>query len=609
MKELQLNLNLNLKKDNSMLDKNVYFINNNIIENNIKLSTKIRPSILHSICSAFPVCKRTLIELVLNELFHEFVTKPDGIIEDAKYGICIPTLYSVLLLTVCHVHKLREYEEEWFEEFLKNNKFSFLTPSGCKTEVLFNLLNVLACFGSLKKRPANMQGVELVLLRLGISFYFSLCYIMDYPFSTNRIIKALISGAHEWIHGSQYYNNNHNDIDINNLINYKNLDIKISNYCDNYNSNKNSYFSRMNNTNNSNKFALKKISLSNKKDKILIQENTIKNLVGIFDDFTIKLICKYGYRPHCINWNDITLYIKEMNDLALLNLFKFTKNNSNFFDDNFLNEFIYLFNNITNENEKFSSLTGTVSNKSLLGNKHTDSSSDLFNYVSNNNNCNSLNEFKKIMNKDTYRESNNGECSEKYGFSNNISNLKNDKFLLYEFQDSDDQSDNYDEYCIDNAFNQEFIEKLYLSSHNKNNALNAISSKIKEMTSSKPAKLFSLNKLTKKQLNKFQVKNSTSSYIIKSNKIDNISKTKSHIDAANNEADVIYRANRDIVPKTFVKKPSWFGFSKLSDQLTTKQNNQNIAFKRTTINSLLNYITHKQQIYESEDNEDPLNVL
>ncbi|KAK6589458.1 hypothetical protein RS030_203218 [Cryptosporidium xiaoi] len=597
MKDLQLNLNLNPKKDNVMFDKDVYFINNNIIENNIKLSTKIRPSILHSICSAFPVCKRTLIELVLNELFHEFVTKPDGIIEDAKYGICIPTLYSVLLLTVCHVHKLKEYEEEWFEEFLKNNKFSFLTPSGCKTEVLFNLLNVLACFGSLKKRPANMQGVELVLLRLGISFYFSLCYIMDYPFSTNRIIKALISGAHEWIHGSQYYNNNHNDID----------NLKISNYFDNYNSSKNVYFSQMNNTNNSNKFGLKKISSSNKKDKILIQENTIKNLVDIFDDFTIKLICKYGYRPHCINWNDITLYIKEMNDLALLNLFKFTKNNSNFFDDNFLNEFIYLFNNITSENGKFSSLTEIVGNKNLLGNKHTESSSDFFNYVSNNNNCSSLNEFKKIMYKDTYTymESNNGECSEKYSFSN----FKNDKFLLSEFQDSDDQSDNYDDYCIDNAFNQEFIEKLYLSSHNKNNALNAISSKIKEMTSSKSAKIFSLNKLAKKQLNKFQVKNSTSSYIIKSNKIDNMSKTKPHIDTVNNDADVIYRENRDVVPKTFVKKPSWFGFSKISDQLTTRQNNQNIAFKRTTINSLLNYITHKQQIYESEDNEDPLNVL
>ncbi|KAH8739967.1 hypothetical protein FG386_001080 [Cryptosporidium ryanae] len=616
MNELTLNLELNLKKDDIMLNKDIYFLNrNNLIENHIiRLSTEIRPSVLHSICSAFPVCKRTLIEIVINELFHEFVTKPDGMVEDAKYSLCIPTLYSVLLLTVCHVHKLKDHEEEWFEEFLKNKKFSFLTPSGCKTEALFNLLNVLACFGSLKKRPANMQGVELVLLRLGISFYFSLCYIMDYPFSTNRIIKALISGAHEWIHGSKYTKNNVNNsnsdygYNINHFHNYKYFNCNINNNFDGYNNNKNITLAKMSSMSNSNKFVMRKISFNNKKEKMLIQENTIKNLIGVFDDFTIKLICKYGYRPHCINWNEVTLYINEMNDLTLLNLFKFTKNN-NFFDDNFLNEFIYSFNNINdNEVEELSNSIKT-SNEHLLNNRHANLSSGLSNYINSNDYNYNIDEFKKIIDEGVYKDSN---CQ--YSSIYNKQNYGSDRFSLSEFQDSDEQSDDYDNYYIDNALNQEFIEKLHLSSHTKNNALTAISSKIKEMASSKSAKLFNLNKLTKKQLNRTQLKNCTNN-VTKGSSYNDMSKNKSIMETANTRTNTIYKTNnsinKDSYLKNIVKKPLWFGFSKqFSDQSNTKQNNSgNSTPKKEGISNLLNYISHKQQIYESEDNEDPLNVL
>ncbi|KAL7067965.1 hypothetical protein ACR3K2_15700 [Cryptosporidium serpentis] len=265
--------------------------------NNGNNNYSVRPSILVSLCSAFSPSQRGLVESVTNILFSEFLTKSKILSEDASYNLCIPSMYSVLLLTICHVHNLAEYEEEWFVEFLKNRKFPILTPSGFKSEILLNLLNALACFGSsLKRRPSNMQRLEVTLLRLGISFYISLYSIMDHSFSTNRFIRALIVGAYVWIHGTT-----------------------SRSFTSNLASNQRDFF---NNTNFETLI----------KSKEVVQDHIVKNLISLFDDFSIQLIFVYGYRPHSVTWADIDLYIKSTNDPILENIFILTTNDKFFFN-------------------------------------------------------------------------------------------------------------------------------------------------------------------------------------------------------------------------------------------------------------------------------------
>ncbi|KAK9171800.1 Uncharacterized protein cmbei_7005260 [Cryptosporidium meleagridis] len=521
----------------------------------------VRPSVLHSISSAFPANKRGLIELVVTELFNEFSVKPDHMVEDAKYGLCIPTLYSVLLLTIYHVHKLKDFEEEWFEGFLKSRKFPLLTPFGCKNEALFNLLNALACFGSsLKKRPAVMQGVELVLLRLGISFYFSLCQIMDHPFSTNRFIKALITGAHEWIHGSQGQN--------------------IPNKLDG------AFSSR------------KKSSFSRKRSKELIQEHTVKSLIGIFDDFSIKLICNFGYRPNCITWNEVNKYVQNLKDSSLSSLFKSSNSNGGFFQETTMNEFVrsvyslYQFN----ESKKDSSISRNIDKNQYCENSHNIVQSTLI--LTDN----------KILKRDLLIE----EYS--MGFidvSNSLNSYqKEDTFSLSEFQESDE----YDSEEIDNEFDQEFSEKLYNSDANTNKALDAISSKLKGMSVSTSGRIFNLNLLTKKYLNKAQ------SSLYKSNsKGMGITENKKNKDLSSKEClseKIESLKNIQFESNSVSRRPSWSQFAHIFSVHGTNsiQNPRNDRIDTKLIKSdpnmnTPNYIKHKQQIYESEDDEDPLNVL
>ncbi|OII77549.1 hypothetical protein cand_017090 [Cryptosporidium andersoni] len=266
-----------------------------IINTNNGNNYSVRPSILVSLCSAFSPSQRGLVESVTNILFSEFLTKSKISSEDASYNLCIPSMYSVLLLTICHVHNLAEHEEEWFVEFLKNRKFPILTPSGFKSEILLNLLNALACFGSsLKRRPSNMQRLEVTLLRLGISFYISLYTIMDHSFSTNRFVRALIVGVYSWIHGTTS-----RSFTSNLTLNQRGL---------------------FDNTNN-------KIIKSK-----VVQDHIVRNLISLFDDFSIQLIFVYGYRPHSVTWADIDLYIKSTNDPILENIFILTTSDKFFFN-------------------------------------------------------------------------------------------------------------------------------------------------------------------------------------------------------------------------------------------------------------------------------------
>ncbi|KAH8582362.1 uncharacterized protein ELE39_003141 [Cryptosporidium sp. chipmunk genotype I] len=520
----------------------------------------VRPSVLHSISSAFPANKRGLIELVVTELFNEFSVKPDNMIEDAKYGLCIPTLYSVLLLTVCHVHKLKDFEEEWFEGFLKSRKFPLLTPFGCKNEALFNLLNALACFGSsLKKRPAVMQGVELVLLRLGISFYFSLCQIMDHPFSTNRFIKALITGAHEWIHGSQgqYIPNK--------------LDGTFS--------------------------SRKKSSFTRKRSKELIQEHTVRSLIGIFDDFSIKLICNFGYRPNCITWNDINRYVQNLNDSSLSSLFKSSNSNGGFFQETMVNEFVRSLYSLYKFAEPFkdSSITTKADANHYCENSHDLMQNALI--LTDN----------KIFNRDLPIE----EYS--MGFidiSNNMSNYqKEDTFSLSELQESDE----YDSEEIDNEFDREFSEKLYNSDANTNKALDAISSKLKGMSVSTSGRIFNLNLLTKKYLNKAQnslYKSNSKGAGINDKKNKHLSSKESLNEKIESLKNIQFESN------SVSRRPSWSQFAHIfsSHGVNTSQNPRHDSIETKSIKSTTSintpsFIKQKQQIYESEDDEDPLNVL
>ncbi|CUV07517.1 unnamed protein product [Cryptosporidium hominis] len=521
----------------------------------------VRPSVLHSISSAFPANKRGLIELVVTELFNEFSVKPDNMVEDAKYGLCIPTLYSVLLLTICHVHKLKDFEEEWFEGFLKSRKFPLLTPFGCKNEALFNLLSALACFGSsLKKRPAVMQGVELVLLRLGISFYFSLCQIMDHPFSTNRFIKALITGAHEWIHGSQgqYIPN------------------KLEG----------TFSSR------------KKSSFTRKRSKELIQEHTVKSLIGIFDDFSIKLICNFGYRPNCITWNEVNKYVQNLKDSSLSNLFKSSNSNGGFFQETTMNEFIrsvyslYQFN----ESKKDSLISSNIDTNQYYENSNNIVQNTLI--LTDN----------KILKRDLPIE----EYS--MGFidiSNNLSSYqKEDTFSLSEFQESDE----YDSEEIDNEFDQEFSEKLYNLDANTNKALDAISSKLKGMSVSTSGRIFNLNLLTKKYLNKAQsslYKSNSKGMVATENKKN---KDLSSKECINEKIESL--KNIQFESNSVSRRPSWSQFAHIFSihGANSNQNPRNDPIDTKLIKSSSNintpnYIKQKQQIYESEDDEDPLNVL
>ncbi|OII75182.1 uncharacterized protein cubi_03198 [Cryptosporidium ubiquitum] len=520
----------------------------------------VRPSVLHSISSAFPANKRGLIELVVTELFNEFSVKPDNMIEDAKYGLCIPTLYSVLLLTICHVHKLKDFEE-WFEGFLKSKKFPLLTPSGCKNEALFNLLNALACFGSsLKKRPAAMQGVELVLLRLGISFYFSLCQIMDHPFSTNRFIRALITGAHEWIHGSQGQ--------------------YVPNKLDG------SFHLR------------RKSSFTRKRSKELIQEHTVKSLIDIFDDFSIKLICNFGYKPNCITWNEVNKYVQSLNDSLLSSLFKNSNINGGFFQETMVNEFVRSFYSLYRYKEPSKE---SVTSIKADPNHYYGSSHDLMQKAL-------ICPENKVPDKDLPIE----EYS--LGFtdiSNNMNNYqKEDTFSLSEFQESDD----YDDEEIDNEFDQEFSEKLYNSDVNTNKALDAISSKLKGMSVSTSGRIFNLNLLTKKYLNKAQ--NSLNKGSSKGTGITDPKKSKQPMSKEPLNEKIESLKNIQFESSSVSKRPSWSQFAQIfsSHGVNLNQNSKpnsidSKSIKSTATMNTPNYMTYKQQIYESEDDEDPLNVL
>lgn len=520
----------------------------------------VRPSVLHSISSAFPANKRGLIELVVIELFNEFSVKPDNMIEDAKYGLCIPTLYSVLLLTICHVHKLKDFEEEWFEGFLKSNKFPLLTPFGCKTEALFNLLNALACFGSsLKKRPATMQGVELVLLRLGISFYFSLCQIMDHPFSTNRFIRALITGAHEWIHGSQGQ-----------YIPGK-LEGTLS-------SGRRSSFTR-------------------RKSKELVQEHTVKSLIDIFDDFSIKLICSFGYRPNCITWNEVNKHVQGLNDSSLLNLFKGSNLNGGFFQEEMVNEFVRSFYSLYQFKELPKDCTvSTRTDQSLcLGKSHS-----LLQDIS-------AFQDDKALCKDLPIEEYSMSIKD---FSSLSSYQKEDTFSLSELQESDNDDDDDEE--LDNEFDQEFSEKLYNSDVNTNKALDAISSKLKGMSVSTSGRIFNLNLLTKKYLNKAQ------SSLHKGAGLTDSKKNKYQIprEASFLNEKIESLKNIQFESNPTSRRPSWSQFAHIfsSHGINSSQDPINNSMDTKSIKSTASmntpdYITHEQQIYESEDDEDPLNVL
>lgn len=520
----------------------------------------VRPSVLHSISSAFPANKRGLIESVVTELFNEFSVKPDNMVEDAKYGLCIPTLYSVLLLTICHVHKLKNFEE-WFEGFLKSKKFPLLTPFGCKNEALFNLLNALACFGSsLKKRPAAMQGVELVLLRLGISFYFSLCQIMDHPFSTNRFIRALITGAHEWIHGSQGQ--------------------YISNKLDGT-------------------FHLRrKSSFTRRRSKELIQEHTVKSLIDIFDDFSIKLICNFGYKPNCITWSEVNKYVQNLNDSLLSNLFKNSNLNGGFFQETMVNEFVRSFYSLYQCKEPSKdSVTSVRSDPNHYYEGPHDLMQNALVFSEN-----------KILNKDLPIE----EYS--IGFvdmPNNMSNYqKEDTFSLSELQ----ESDNYDDEEIDNEFDQEFSERLYNSDVNTNKALDAISSKLKEMSVSTSGRIFNLNLLTKKYLNKAQ--NSLYKGNSKGTSLNDHKKSKQQISKEPLDEKIESLKNIQFESNSVPRRPSWSQFAHIfsSHGVNSSQNPklnsiESKSIKSTASMNTPNYMTYKQQIYESEDDEDPLNVL
>ncbi|KAJ1614312.1 hypothetical protein OJ252_697 [Cryptosporidium canis] len=520
----------------------------------------VRPSVLHSISSAFPANKRGLIELVVVELFNEFSVKPDNMIEDAKYGLCIPALYSVLLLTVCHVHKLRDFEEEWFEGFLKSKKFPLLTPFGCKTEALFNLLNALACFGSsLKKRPASMQGVELVLLRLGISFYFSLCQIMDHPFSTNRFIRALITGAHEWIHGSQgHYAPN-----------------KLEGA---FSSGRRSSFTR-------------------RRSKELIQEHTVRSLIDIFDDFSIKLICIFGYRPHCITWSEVSQHVQRLNDPSLLNLFKGSNSNGGFFQEAMVGEFVRSFYSLCQFREPIKDLTlATATARTGPGDYSGKPSA--------------------LSESNLAFQEGRAHCKdlpiEEYSMSlrdlSNVSSYqKEDTFSLSELQESDDNEDEE----IDNEFDQEFSEKLYSSDVNTNKALDAISSKLKGMSASTSGRIFNLNLLTKKYLNKAQ-----STLHKGSSKGAGPADSKKSKPQATGETlheKIESMKNIQFESNPAPRRPSWSQFAQIfsshgiSHDQYSGHNSKSI--RSTASMNTPNYITHEQQMYESEDDEDPLNVL
>ncbi|KAF7459394.1 hypothetical protein HWI79_37 [Cryptosporidium felis] len=523
----------------------------------------VRPSVLHAISSAFPPNKRSLIELVVTELFNEFSAKPDSMTEDAKYGLCIPTLYSVLLLTVCHVHKLKDFEEEWFDGFLKSKKFPLLTPFGCKTEALFNLLNALACFGSsLKKRPATMQGVELVLLRLGISFYFSLCQIMDHPFSTNRFIRALITGAHEWIHGP--------------LANYNLNELEAG-------------VSRG-----------RRSSFARKRNKELIQEHTVRSLIGIFDDFSIKLICIFGYRPNCITWNEVNKYVQGLNDVSLAGLFKNSNLNGGFFQESLVNEFV--------------KSVPSFYRRSSQGNGASDEKKGTGSYILTHDRMSTaynVEDIKGNGGKDLPLEEYRMSSLDFLGSSGNYQ--KEDTFSLSEFQDSD----TYEDDEIDNEFDKEFSEKLYGSEHNTNRALDAISSKIRGITVSTSGKIFNLNILTKKYLNKMQ-----SSREKKGSAVEGGGSTDLKGDKAGTRKEGFSggfglgdSGKSGFEAPSISKKPSWSQFAQaLSNHGEDHSRNPERGFMgqgpfNPPEHRGISDFIRKQQIYESEDGEDPLDVL